>query len=136
MAEPTQKSKTKITGNHLQSFRPNLMHSIDGSIMRFFISEFFKKTKGQRLNHLHDCVMLHPNGVGIFYELVEELYCDPKMLSLANDLVFKRFKRDTVGPPRHKIEEIQQIFSEKMGSFELTKGTFNTRHCYRYEGAK
>lgn len=100
MAEPTQSSKTKRTNRHLRSFRPNLMHSIDGSIMRFFISEFFKKTKGRRLNHLHDCVMLHPNDVDIFYELAEELYCDPKMLSLANDLVFERFKKDTVGPPR------------------------------------
>ena len=33
---------------------------------------------------------------------------DPKMLSLANDLVFERFKKDTEGPPRRKIEEIQQ----------------------------
>ena len=50
---------------HRLSFRPNFIHSLDASIMRLFILRFYQET-GKKLNHLHDCVLLHPNDVSVF----------------------------------------------------------------------
>jgi hypothetical protein len=120
---------------HKTSFRPNFIHSIDASLMRTFILEFFKKT-GKRLDHLHDCVMLHPNDVHVFYDIVTDAYCDPRMLSLAQDLVFSRFIHNTTGKTKEKILEYQKEFVENMQPLPLNKSAFDPRKCYRYEGTK
>lgn len=83
----TDKKSNKRIARHKRSFRPNLIHSINAAIMRIFLQEFNKKTK-RRLNHLHDCVMLHPNDVDVFFDIVTEVYCRPNMRTLAKDLFF------------------------------------------------
>jgi hypothetical protein len=126
--------RTKIQ-KHKLSFRPNLIHSIDASIMRIFLQEFYNKTK-KRLNHLHDCVMMHPNDVDVFYDIVTEVYCRPVMKRLAEELVFSRMKSDLTGEPLEKVIQLEKQFLKNMGVFDLTPTTFDPRKCYRYEGAK
>ena len=94
---------------HRIGFRPNLIHSIDAAIMRLFLQKFFKKTK-KRLNHLHDCVMLHPNDVDTFYDIVAEVYCSPAMKTLAQDLLFSRIKKDLVGEPLEFVLDLEKDF--------------------------
>lgn len=120
---------------HRTSFRPNFIHSVDASLMRMFIYEFYKKTR-RRLNHLHDCVMLHPNDVEIFYGIVTDIYCDPRMLSLAQDLVFSRFINNTTGKTRDNLLELQEEFVGNMEPLPLNISEFDPKKCYRYEGAK
>ena len=88
------------------------------------------------MNHLHDCVMLHPNDVDIFYSIVTDIYCNPFMKTLAQDLVFSCMKNDTRGDVQRKIEKIEEEFIANMDNIELTPATFDPRKCYRYEGAK
>lgn len=125
----TRKSK------HKRSFLPNLIHSIDASIMRMFIQEFYD-VKKQKINHLHDCVMLHPNDVDAFYNIVKKIYCSEKMSTLVEDLVFKRMKNNTVGVARETLERLENDFIKNKAGFKLNSDTFDPRKCYRYEGAK
>lgn len=94
-----------IFNKHRLSFRPNLIHSMDAAIMRLFLQKFFKKTR-RRLNHLHDCVMFHPNDVDTFYDIVSEVYCSLVMKTLAQDLFFSRIKKDLVGEPLDVVLEL------------------------------
>ena len=128
-------SQLNRTQKHVQSFRPNFVHSIDASIMREFITKFYDRT-GHKLNHLHDCVMLHPNDVDIFYEVVSDVYCNPRMHTLAQDLLFSRFKIDTIDECRKTIADIEEKFVKNMDEIKLTRNTFSPKKCYRYEGAK
>jgi len=125
----TRKSK------HKRSFLPNLIHSIDASIMRMFIYRFYERT-GRKINHLHDCVMLHPNDVAIFYDIVTEIYCSPFMRTLVQDLVFSRMKSDTTGSVLDRIIEVEKEFLSNKDDIILTPSVFDPRKCYRYEGAK
>jgi hypothetical protein len=129
VSQKSRKSK------HKQSFRPNFIHSLDATIMRMFLYRFYEQT-GKKLNHLHDCVMLHPNDVSIFYSIVTDIYCSSFMKTLAQDLVFSSMKSDTRGQVLDKLVEIEKEFISNMDKFELTTSTFNPRKCYRYEGAK
>ena len=128
-------SQRSRKSKHKQSFRPNFIHSLDATIMRMFLYRFYKQT-GKKLNHLHDCVMVHPNDVDIFYKIVSEIYCSPFMKTLAKDLVFSCMKSDTRGLALSKLIEIEKEFLSNMDNIELTPSTFDPRKCYRYEGAK
>ena len=128
------KSATRIN-KHRSSFRPNFVHSIDSAIMRIFIQKFYKKTK-KRLNHLHDCVMLHPNDVEHFYNIVSEVYCDEKMSTLAEDLFFNQIKKDLAGEPLVNFEKLEKKFLKNSDDFTITKEIFDPRKCYKYEGSK
>ena len=133
--DPTKSSIRTRKSKHKLSFRPNFIHSIDASIMRMFIHRFYKQT-GKKINHLHDCVMLHPNDVDIFYKIAAEVYCSPFMNTLAQDLMFSRMKQDIVGKPLERMLELESEFVSNMDDFELKPGIFDPRECYRYEGAK
>lgn len=128
-------SQRSRKSKHKQSFRPNFIHSLDATIMRMFLDWYYNQT-GKKLNHLHDCVMLHPNDVDIFYTIVTEIYCSSFMKTLAQDLVFSCMKSDTRGQVLCKIIEIEKEFVSNMDNIELTPSIFDPRKCYRYEGAK
>ena len=131
----TKNSIRSRKSKHKRSFLPNLIHSIDASIMRMFIYRFYKQT-GKRLNHLHDCIMINPNDVGVFYDIVTDIYCAPFMQTLIQDLVFSRMKSDTAGPVLEKIIEIEKEFLLNKDEIKLSTESFNPKNNYRYEGAK
>ena len=101
--------------------------------MRMFIYRFYKQT-GKKINYLHDCVMLYPNDVDIFYKIAAEVYCSPFMNTLAQDLMFSRMKQDIVGKTLERMLESEFVLN--MDDFELKPDIFDSRKCYRYEGAK
>ena len=132
---PTKQTTRNRTRQHTTGFRPNLIHSIDGAIMRIFITKFYEQT-GRRINHLHDCVMVHPNDVDTFFKIVSEVYTDRTMRTLASDLVFSVFKENTVSDAKQRLIEIENKFLTNMDDFTLTSTTFDPKKCYRYEGTK
>lgn len=56
--------------------------------------------------------------------------------TLAQDLLFHRFKMDTVDECKEKIEKIEKEFIQNMDEINLTYANFSPQKCYRYEGAK
>ena len=135
VSEKSKETQRSRKSKHKTSFRPNFIHSLDACLMRKFLMECYKKT-GKKINHLHDCVMLHPNDVDIFYEIVSDVYCSPYMKTLANDLIFEVMKQDVRGPELAEIQKLQEQFNSNMDDFSLKKEVFVPRNCYRYEGTK
>jgi hypothetical protein len=107
--DPREKERVKRWKRHVGSFLPNLIHSIDGAIMRIFITKMYEKRK-YIISHSHDSVLLHPNYVKTFYEIVAEVYKDEKMLSLADDLVFNVFQNHVGSDYKEKLEKIREEF--------------------------
>jgi hypothetical protein len=92
--------------------------------MRFFINEYYKSTK-KRLNHLHDCVCIHPNDVDTFYKIASEIYCKPEMKTLAEDLIFENIIHNSVKPQTSELIELKNEFiSNKDKSNFTLKGFF------------
>lgn len=104
--------------------------------MRYFIAEYYDRTK-QRINHLHDCVLVHPNDVGVIYKVIQKAYTRPIMKTLAKDLVFARFINNTRGDVREEISAYAAAFSKNMESLDyLSEKEFDPRQCYKYEGER
>ena len=120
---------------HRRSFRPNFIHSIDAAIMRKMILQYYKAT-GLRLNHLHDCVMVHPNYVDVLYDIISNIYCDKNIKNMVSELMFKPFYSDTSGEVLDGLSVIEKNFVEDMDDLILTKESFDPRKCYRYEGSE
>jgi hypothetical protein len=52
-----------------------------------FRSEILKYTHNYIINHLHDCVLMHPNYVEDFYKIVTEIYTSEQMQNLTTNLI-------------------------------------------------
>lgn len=117
---------------HLTSFFPNFIHSIDAGIMRTFINLMHDKTK-YTIGHIHDCVLLHPNYVDDFYEVVSELYTSEKMHNLAKDLFFDPIKSSVDEETKGIIEKHEEEFFKLASDFKVTKENFEPRNMYTFE---
>ena len=51
-------------------------------LLRIIIRNFAEKMN-YNINHLHDCIILHPNYVEDFYNIINELYHSDDMYYLA-----------------------------------------------------
>lgn len=131
----SKKTELRRIRKHRNSFRPNLVHSIDGALMRFFIVEYYNRTK-HHFSALHDCCIVHPNHVDAMFEVISDVYCHSRMLTLAKDLVFKRFILNSTGEYREKIEKLEKEFLGNMEPLDyLNKKSFDPRRCYKFEGS-
>jgi hypothetical protein len=124
----TMSEKTK----HLKSFLPHLIHSIDAAIMRLIIMGIYKKN-GYIINHLHDCVILHPNYIDSFQEVITEIYTSEQILHLAKNLLFDPIKSDLDASTLEKIEELEKEFFDNVDSFEINKDIFKPFNMYSFE---
>lgn len=127
------KAQTKRRRDLKQSLIPNIIHSIDGTIMRIIITKMFLKTN-YRINHLHDCVLIHPNYVNEFYNVITEIYSSDIFVDLANKVYFEPMKEGLADNDKHKISLIQERFKKLSDDVKVSKETFNPRHLYVPEG--
>ena len=94
---------------HKVRFLPYLIHSIDASVLRIFIQRMYEKHK-YKINHLHDCVIMHPNYVEAFYEEVELLYSSEELYRIPESLVFEQFKYSISEGARKTLDQYEQEF--------------------------
>lgn len=69
----------------------------------------------------HDCVMVHPNYVGQFHELVSEIYKSYGLYNMSDNLFFDRilghviaYTRDIINNRRKSFGENSDIFSSEL----------------------
>lgn len=112
---------------------PNLIHSIDAAIMRTIIFRVWK-TKKYIVNQLHDCVLCNPNIVNTVYNVIEEIYTDGTLHSLADKTFFIPMKEGLNVDDQKKIDDIRELFHKNGTPVNILKGQFNPRHAYVMEG--
>lgn len=123
--------KTDLS-THTRKFLSFFIHSIDAAIMRHFISQMYEK-HDYRVNHLHDCVILHPNYVDNFYSIVEETYSSGKLNSLTEDLMFVPFRNSISSDSMPELEALIKESYSYSDEYLEQENTFNPRHLYKFE---
>jgi hypothetical protein len=108
------------------------IHCIDASMIHRFIFEMYTRHK-VKISHLHDCVLLHPNDVQSFYDLVYDIYSKPELHQIADSLFFEHIKNVISGDSRSKIEELQAQFHQKADIFKDDMENVIPENVYRYE---
>jgi hypothetical protein len=102
--------------DHKRKFLSYLIHSIDAAVMHYFIVRMRDKYK-YTINHLHDCVLIHPNHVEGFYDIVNELYSSRKLYDILETSVFE--------PAEHSVsEESVEFVKSKKKIFEKLSDDF------------
>ena len=118
---------------HQIRFLPYLIHSIDAAVLRIFIKKMAEKHE-YKINHLHDCVILHPNYVDAFYEEVRELYLSDSMYEIPEKLIFEPLKNSLSDGSKEKLEELEKEYLEHTDDFRNSRD-FNPKFLYKFEGS-
>jgi len=116
---------------HKHKLLSYLIHSIDAAVLRFFIRKMKDKYKA-RINHLHDCVIIHPNDVDNFYKVVEDLYKSRELFEMADNLFFDPIKGNASQDIQKKIEQLQKEFHKLGEGFEEDLD-YDPRNLYKFE---
>jgi hypothetical protein len=117
---------------HLRSFMPNLIQSIDGSVMRAIILGVYKESK-YIVNHLHDCILLHPSQVDSLMKVLTTIYTNGSMDNLSDDLLFNTLEQLLDDTKKEKLKGIQTEFNELKDDFKVTKDNFDPWMIYSFE---
>jgi hypothetical protein len=125
--------KLRSYTKHASSFMPHFIHSIDAAVMRIIILRM-KKRHNYVINHLHDCVLIHPNYVEGFYDIVCELFCSGELSNMSYKLFFEHFTPLINSHDRPRAEKLQQAFEEIADDFKVTTDNFEPRNMYSFEG--
>lgn len=130
----TEKSRRLISDTvaHKRKFLSYLIHSIDAAIMRRFI-RVLKERTGYTINHLHDCVIIHPNYADAFFELVKETYSSHELYDMIETLVFDEFLNN-ISKERHpEMLDLKEKFLALSDDFRPLLGNLVPNHIYQYE---
>lgn len=130
-------SKTQLKEQRDQYHRglfPNLIHSIDGALMRLIIYRVWEKS-GYVINHLHDCILCHPNLVQTVYEVITEIYTDGTFDNLANRVYFGPMQEGLSGDDKKAIQKIAMEFCEGYDPLNITSESFVAENSYTFEGS-
>jgi hypothetical protein len=98
--EPTVLFKNDVQ-DHKVKLLSYLIHSIDAAVIQTFISKI--TDRGYLINTLHDCVLLHPNYVTDFYQIVREVSISRNLYDSASTMVFDQVKSYVSVHSRQKI---------------------------------
>jgi hypothetical protein len=121
------------TADHKKKFLSYLIHSIDAAVMHYFILRM-KKKYGYTINHLHDCVLVHPNHVDEFYEIVNELYSTDILYNIIETSVFEPAKNAVSIKGAKKIERLRKQFYKDCDDFKEELSEHLPENIYRPEG--
>jgi DNA-directed RNA polymerase len=111
---------------------PNIIHSIDAAIMRIVTKRLHERT-GYTINYLHDCVLLHPNHVDIYYEIITELFTSKDFLNMADNLFFDAIKTDLDIDTAEQISNIQKEFLEVSNDLVIEQEKYRAYSVYPFK---
>jgi hypothetical protein len=116
---------------HKTKFLSYLIHSIDAAVLRFYIRKFEEKYH-YNINHLHDCIILHPNYVESFYDLVKELYSSDELYYMSETLVFDQIRSSLSSGSQSKLENIKAEYLLLCDNFKDCM-KFDPKNIYKFE---
>lgn len=111
-------------------FRSYLIHSIDAGVMRLIIKDMYNN-HGYRVDQLHDCILLHPNYVDSFYQVIENIYKSEPFINYMNSHVFAEFKSLISSDKFELFDELVDKFNSNLNLDFKVSGDF--RKVYKAE---
>jgi hypothetical protein len=117
---------------HKTALLPNIIHSIDAAIMRIVTKRLYERT-GYTINYFHDCVLLHPNHVDIYYEIITELFTSKDFLNMADNLFFDAIKTDLDIDTAEQISNIQKEFLEVSNDLVIEQEKYRAYSVYPFK---
>ena len=110
-----------------------MIHCIDASLIHRFIYRMHELHK-YSINHLHDCVLVHPNYVDAMYDVIEETYKSDELYFMANHLFFDHIANHVSEHTKSIIEKYKREFESNCDDFADELKNVNVRNVYKYEG--
>lgn len=108
------------------------IHSIDSAVLRSLIVRM-KNDYGISVNHLHDCVLVHPNDVDKLFEAIDKVYKELNLYHVTENMLFS-VVQSSVSPESEKIIiGLKEDYYSMCESFEDELCHFNPRHMYKFE---
>ena len=127
-----EKVPSEVVNKSIISFRPNLIHSIDGWLIRLIVKKMRDKCK-YNIVHVHDCIHCHPNYIEPLFEIIKEIFVDIKWDKLLESVLFKPYLEHSEKIIRDLAMKYFSKFKEKRQLFTISKESFNPRNCYSIE---
>lgn len=113
-------------------FLSYLIHSIDASILRRIMNQL-KSEHNVTINHLHDCVILHPNDLDCLYQVIGDIYSKPEVYNLIETGVFTPI-RSTLSPESQiKLDGLKNEYFKISDQFEDLLASVVPHHMYSLE---
>lgn len=112
---------------------PNLIHSIDGAIMRLIINDVYNETD-YIINHLHDSIQLNPKHYNSVIKSIEKIYTSDKLNDVLNKYMFKKLENNLL--EEHRIEfnkKIKEFKSMNYSNIKIDKDSFDARNMFPFE---
>lgn len=113
-------------------FLSYLIHSIDASILRRIINKM-KKEHNSSVNHLHDCIILHPNDLEALYITIKDIYSSPDIYNLIEYGVFGQIESNLSPEGREKLNKLKLEFFSLTDDFQKDLAYINPQHMYSLE---
>jgi hypothetical protein len=126
-----ESKRTPDVRTHRRNFLSYLIHSIDAAVIRFYIRKM-KEDHKYIINHLHDCVIIHPNYVDDFYKLVEILYKSDDLYYMSEKLIFDQMRSSLSQGSRDQLDKIKTDYLLLCDDFK-TEINFDPRNIYKFE---
>lgn len=125
---------TEVDTNSMNiKFLSYLIHSIDSAIIRKVIVDMKEKHEVY-VNHLHDCVMVHPNQVDSLYDVLKHIYLTSDLYNLTDNLVFSQMESQLSPESVEILKTMKNEFYELTDDYEDELKKFNPRNMYKFEG--
>jgi hypothetical protein len=112
-----------------RKFLSYLIHSVDASIIRRILNKMKFEHKVS-VNHLHDCVILHPNDLDSFYTVIKEIYSTPDIYNLIEYGVFDQIESYLSTKGKKELRELKNKFFSLTDDFESELCNINPIHMY------
>jgi len=113
-------------------FLSYLIHSIDASILRRIINKMGHEHK-KPVNHLHDCIILHPNDLDLLYSVIKDIYSTQDIYKVIEYGVFDQVESCLSTEGKVKLNELRKEFFSLTDDFSSELSNINPRHMYSLE---
>jgi hypothetical protein len=113
------------------SFLPNLIHSIDGSVMRLIAKKVMDK--GYIINHLHDSIQAHPNKIEIVHNSIKLVYTSGVFDNFLDENVFLPMRNSLLKEKHCKFDDLVKIFKNEYENVKINFDDFKPEDMYPFE---
>jgi len=113
-------------------FLSYFIHSIDSSILRCIIVKM-KNDHNVTINHLHDCILIHPNYVDTLFDVLSEVYQENNLYNVTENLLFSHIDPQLSPESAEEVAKLKSEFYSMCDNFEHRVPDFNPRNMYKFE---